>query len=88
MRQAIAGVRWGWMVAAGLALGAATVGLDLATVRLEGQTMTTPKTLGPLIKADPRFDTLIAPGTTLDVLADGYDWSEGCLLYTSDAADD
>ena len=53
MRHATAGIRWGWVVAAGL---------GLATVGLEGQPMTTPKTIGSLIKADPRFDTLIAPG--------------------------
>ena len=84
MRQRIAGVRWGWVVTAGLALGTAIVGLDLATVRLEGQTMTTPKTIGTLIKADPRFDTLIAPGTPLEVLADGYDWSEGPVWVPRD----
>ena len=84
MRQRIAGVRWGWVVTAGLALGTAIVGLDLATVRLEGQTMTTPKTIGTLIKADPRFDTLIAPGTAIEVLADGYDWSEGPVWVPRD----
>ena len=63
MRQAIAGVRWGWVVAAGLALGRRPSDFDLATVRLEGQTMTTPKTIGTLIKADPRLDALIAPDT-------------------------
>ena len=77
MREATAGVRWGWVVAAGLGLGSATVGLGLTTIGLEGQSMTTPKTIGTLIKADPRFDALIAPGTAIDVLADGYDWSEG-----------
>ena len=46
--------------------------------------MTTPKTIGTLIKADPRFDTLIAPGTTLEVLADGYDWSEGPVWVPRD----
>ena len=58
----------GWVVAAGL---------GLATVGLEGQTMTTPKTIGSLIKADPRFDTLIPPDATIEVLAGGLDWTEG-----------
>ena len=84
MRQATAVVRWGWVVAAGLALAMAALGLDLATVRLEGQTMTTPKTIGTLIKADPRFDTLIAPGTAIEVLADGYDWAEGPVWVPRD----
>jgi gluconolactonase len=77
MGQATARARWGWVVAAGL-------GLCLTTTGLEGQSMTTPKTIGRLIKADPRFDTLIAPGTTLDVLADGYDWSEGPVWVPRD----
>ena len=84
MRHATAKVRWGWVAAAGLALGTGVAGLDLATVRLEGQTMTTPKTIGTLIKADPRFDTLIAPGTALEVLAGGYDWSEGPVWVPRD----
>ena len=64
MRHTTAGARWGWVVAAGLGLGLTTTGL-------EGQSMTTPKTIGTLIKADPRFDTLVAPGTAIEVLADG-----------------
>jgi gluconolactonase len=70
MRHATGRARWGWVVAAGLGLGLTTTGL-------EGQSMTTPKTIGTLIKADPRFDALVAPGTAIEVLADGYDWSEG-----------
>ena len=46
--------------------------------------MTTPKTIGTLIKADPRFDTLIAPGTAIEVLADGYDWAEGPVWVPRD----
>ncbi len=75
MRHATAGVRWGWVVAAGL---------GLATAGLEAQTMTTPKTIGSLITSDPRFDTLIAPDATLDVLAGGYDWSEGPVWVPRD----
>jgi gluconolactonase len=75
MRHAIAGGRWGWVVAAGL---------GLATAGLEAQTMTTPKTIGSLIKSDPRFDTLIAPDAKLDVLADGYDWAEGPVWVPRD----
>ena len=84
MRHTTAGPRSGWAAAAGLGLGLATLGFGPTTVSLDGQTMTTPKTIGSLIKADPRFDTLIAPGTTLDVLAGGYDWSEGPVWVPRD----
>jgi gluconolactonase len=34
-------------------------------------------TLGTIERLDPRFDKLIAPGASLEVLAGGFDWSEG-----------
>ena len=46
-------------------------------VGLVAHMMNASKTIGSLVKADPRFDTLIAPDTELEVLANGYDWSEG-----------
>lgn len=33
--------------------------------------------IGQIERADPRFDALIAPGARLEVLADGFEWSEG-----------
>ena len=74
MRHASATARRVWMLAAGLGLG---LGLGAGTAGLEGQTMTAGKTIGSLVKSDPRFDALIAPETKLEVLAEGYDWSEG-----------
>jgi gluconolactonase len=82
MGRTFAKVRWGWVMAAGIGLGAA--GLGTGTVRLEGQTMTTPKTIGALIKADPRFDALVAADAKLEVLAEGYDWSEGPVWVPRD----
>ena len=35
------------------------------------------KTLGSLESKDPRFFTLIAPEARVEILADGFDWSEG-----------
>ena len=46
--------------------------------------MNASKTIGSLVKADPRFDTLIAPDTELEVLANGYDWSEGPVWVPRD----
>jgi len=68
---------WGWAMAA-------VIGLGAAAIQLEGQTMTMPKTIGSLIKADARFDALIAPDTPIDVLAAGYDWSEGPVWVPRD----
>ena len=36
-----------------------------------------PVTIGRLERLDPAFDRLVAPGTPIEVLGDGYDWSEG-----------
>ena len=35
------------------------------------------RTIGQIDKRDPRLDQLIAPGTSIEVLADGFKWSEG-----------
>jgi gluconolactonase len=35
------------------------------------------KTLGTIIRKDPRFDKLIPPGAQMEVLAGGYEWTEG-----------
>jgi gluconolactonase len=39
----------------------------------------TPKTLGTIIRKDPRFDKLIPPGAQMEVLAGGFEWTEGPL---------
>jgi gluconolactonase len=64
------------VAAAGLGLGAAA--------GLEGQSMTASKTIGSLVKADARFDALIAPDARLEVLAEGYDWAEGPVWVNRD----
>ena len=35
------------------------------------------ETLGSIERLDPAFDKLVAPGAVIEVLADGFDWSEG-----------
>jgi len=37
------------------------------------------KTLGSIERLDPAFDELVPPGTQLEVLAEGFDWTEGPL---------
>ena len=81
MRRMTAGVRWSWIVAAGLGLALALAGILLAQ-----QTMNAPRTNASLIKADPRFDTLIAPDAKLEILTDGYDWAEGPVSVPAVAA--
>src|SRR5262249_413694 len=34
-------------------------------------------TLGQLVREDPRFDALVAPDATIEVLGSGFEWSEG-----------
>lgn len=36
-----------------------------------------PEHVGRLVPEDPRFDALVAPGATIDVLATGFAWAEG-----------
>jgi gluconolactonase len=36
-------------------------------------------TLGTIVRKDPRFDQLIAPGARMEILSGGYDWCEGPL---------
>ena len=36
-----------------------------------------PPTVGSIERLDPRLDTLVAPGATIEVLASGFAWSEG-----------
>ena len=37
----------------------------------------TPKSLGEIERLDPAFDKIVAPGEKIEVLAGGFDWSEG-----------
>jgi gluconolactonase len=37
------------------------------------------KTLGSILRKDPRFDKLIPPGAEMEVLAGGFEWTEGPL---------
>jgi gluconolactonase len=37
----------------------------------------TPKTLGSIERVDPAFDKLVAKDAVIEVLADGFEWSEG-----------
>jgi gluconolactonase len=36
-------------------------------------------TLGRIVRIDPRFDKLIPPGARMEILAGGFDWTEGPL---------
>lgn len=37
------------------------------------------RTLGKVIRLDPRFDALIPPGAEMEILAGGFEWTEGPL---------
>lgn len=48
----------------------------VGAMSLEAQDHSTP-TVGKLVKLDPQFDSLIDPGARIEVLASGFEWSEG-----------
>lgn len=48
----------------------------LPTLAVAQDTMNFP-TLGSIIRNDPKLDSIIAPNAKLEVLASGFDWSEG-----------
>ncbi|MEX1240958.1 MAG: SMP-30/gluconolactonase/LRE family protein, partial [Cyclobacteriaceae bacterium] len=41
-------------------------------------------TLGSIERADPSLDQLIEPSATIEVLSDGYEWSEGPVWVESE----
>lgn len=43
-------------------------------------------TLGRIIREDPRLDQLIAPGAQIEVLASGFEWSEGPVWLPDEKA--
>ena len=38
-----------------------------------------PKTLGKIERLDPALDAIVAPGAAMEIIAEGFDWSEGPL---------
>jgi gluconolactonase len=52
--------------------------------QLEGELVAQSRTIGRVIKAEARFETLVAPEATLEVLGEGYDWSEGPVWVARD----
>ena len=61
------GCRWGLLTAMLAAVVLAAAGAGAAERR----------TIGRVERSDPRLDALIAPGALIEVLADGFRWSEG-----------
>jgi len=43
------------------------------------ETMNTYQTIGEIERLDPAIDELISPGTEIEILAEGFDWTEGPL---------
>ncbi|HLJ94659.1 MAG TPA: SMP-30/gluconolactonase/LRE family protein [Gemmataceae bacterium] len=58
--------------------------IPLAASSLSGQEKKPVRTLGIIERNDPRFDKLIAPGATLEILAGGFDWAEGPVWVSRD----
>lgn len=66
------------------ALGLAALGLALG-VAAPAQAKD-PVPLGTIERLDPRLDKIIPPGSVVEKLADGYDWSEGPVWSKKDQA--
>jgi gluconolactonase len=58
-------------------LSAALAALSLAACC--GAQATTARTIGSIERKDPRLDALIPPGALMEILAGGYEWTEGPL---------
>ena len=56
--------------------GIVAVATALVTLSAQGANVTS-QTKGRLVREDPRFDSLIAPDAQIEVLANGFEWSEG-----------
>ncbi|HYE97299.1 MAG TPA: SMP-30/gluconolactonase/LRE family protein, partial [Planctomycetota bacterium] len=52
--------------------------LSLAACASAGN-RTSGRAIGSIERKDPRFDALIPPGAQMEVLAGGFDWTEGPL---------
>lgn len=70
------------MMAAG-ALGALLLVFTMVDARGDSRPPVRPK-LGRIDRLDPRLDAIIAPGSAMEVIADGFDWVEGPLWVRAD----
>jgi gluconolactonase len=68
----------GWLPALLVALTGAGV------APLQGQAVTQQKTIGRVIRAADGLDRVLAPDASLEVLGEGYDWSEGPVWVARD----
>lgn len=50
------------------------VGVLLVAAAVKAET---PQSIGKIVRLDPAFDKLVPPGAKIEVLADGFEWSEG-----------
>ncbi len=57
---------------------------DIATPAVGTGDTTNFPTIGEVVRTDPALDALIAPGAEIEVLADGFVWSEGPVWVPSD----
>jgi gluconolactonase len=61
------------------AFGAAVLVLVVTVNSSSGQDRKPPKTLGTIERLDPALDAIIAPGAAMEIIAEGFDWTEGPL---------
>ena len=61
------------------AFGAAVLVLVVTVNSSSGQDRKPPRTLGTIERLDPALDQVVAPGAAMEVIAEGFDWTEGPL---------
>jgi gluconolactonase len=61
------------------AFGAAVLVLVVTVNSSSGQDRKPPKTLGTIERLDPALDAIVAPGAAMEIIAEGFDWTEGPL---------
>ena len=71
-----------WMIVLMAAAVATTCAWDPSAVRAEPPK--TPKTIGKIERLDPAFDKLVPANARIEVLADGFEWSEGPVWIKDD----
>src|SRR5689334_6728525 len=68
---------------AGGAAGALTLILTMSDARGQGRAPARP-TLGHIERLDPRLDAIVAPDAKMEIIGNGYDWTEGPVWVRAD----
>lgn len=71
-----------------LGLAALAAAVPAAAAAQQPPTRSNYPRLGHIVRLDPRLDKVLPPGTEIEVLASGFDWSEGPVWLRTDPLSD